>query len=260
MNSTTYHARRYTTIVRIVYWNIRAGGGKRLDWIVEQLAAWEPDVVGLCEFRGTPASQALADHIKQLGLLHQRTALLPERPATNGLLLASRWPLKSIRTATKPPERERWLIARVKDGPAVGVIHAPNFVTGKKRAFFDAVAALASRWRGGPAVFGGDTNTGVPPIDGNPAAFHPWEYEWVHGLAKAGWADAFRHLHGQRQEHSWYSPNAGNGYRLDQAYINRGLVRRLVGARYQWGTARGAPNKRHALSDHAALILEIGAG
>lgn len=244
--------------MRIVFWNIRAGGGRRIEWIARQLRLWRPDVVGLCEFRGTAASQALAGVLASHGLAHQRMALIKERPAANGLLLASRYPLRTVRTATRPPDPERWLIARVENGPAIGVIHAPNFVTGRKRPFFDAVATLTRRWRGGPALFGGDTNTGVPPIDGNPSAFHAWEYEWVHTLGAAGWTDGFRHLHGQRQVHSWYSPNAGNGYRLDQVYVNRQLIGRISAVRYRWGAVSEAPSRRDALSDHAAILVDLG--
>ena len=46
----------------------------------------------------------------------------------------------------------------------------PNFVTGRKKPYFDAI--LTSPGVGvGAAVIGGDTNTGVPPLDGNPPLF-----------------------------------------------------------------------------------------
>jgi hypothetical protein len=33
--------------MRIVLWNIRAGGGRRVGAILDRLASWEPDVVAL---------------------------------------------------------------------------------------------------------------------------------------------------------------------------------------------------------------------
>jgi hypothetical protein len=46
--------------MRIVSWNILAGGGKRAAAIAEQLERWRPSQVVLCEYRGTPPSQNLA--------------------------------------------------------------------------------------------------------------------------------------------------------------------------------------------------------
>jgi len=243
--------------VRIVYWNIRAGGGKRMPWIAAQLYRWRPDVVGLCEFRATPPSQTLALLLAERGLCFQRQAVSAEHPPTNGTLLASRRPLRRVALRAPPPEPTRWLLARIVGGPCIGVLHAPNFVSGRKRPFLDAITALAARWRSGPAIFGGDTNTGIPPRDGNPAAFHQWETEWIPTLDAMGWADAFRRVHGQRETHTWYSPNAGNGYRLDQAFVNRALLPTLVRFRYAWGSHRDAPQRRDALSDHAAMIIDL---
>ena len=42
--------------MRLVSWNIRAGGGRRVEGIAEQIARWQPDVVALSEFRATPPS------------------------------------------------------------------------------------------------------------------------------------------------------------------------------------------------------------
>src|SRR5258705_352020 len=46
--------------MRVVFWNIRAGGGVRAAAIARQIAAWEADAVALAEFRGTSPSGELA--------------------------------------------------------------------------------------------------------------------------------------------------------------------------------------------------------
>ena len=242
--------------MRIIYWNIRAGGGKRIEAIYEQLLKWRPDVIGLCECRATPASIWLCEALAKEGWGFQLNAASVKTPAVNAVMLASRTPLTSVHLRPKPPEPRRWLFGRLECGLCVGVMHAPNFVTGRKKPYFDAILDFARRWRGGAAVIGGDTNTGVPPLDGNPAAFHDWEWEWVHQLARFGWADAFRTLHGQTTAHTWYSPNAGNGYRLDQAYVNKQCLPSLTEAKYLWGSAHPG-QRRDGLSDHAALIVDL---
>lgn len=243
--------------MRIVYWNIRAGGGRRVEAIAAQLEAWQPDVVGLSEYRGTPASLWLAERLAEQGLACQLSAVDPRQPAVNAVMLAARRPLRRVGLRHRPDEPRRWLFARLANGPAVGVIHAPNYVTGRKQACFSSVLRFARLWRGGPAIFGGDTNTGIPPVDGNPDVFHDFEADWIPALARAGWLDAWRHREGPRPAYTWYSPNAGNGYRLDQAFVHRSWAGRLRDARYVWGTTGGAGEPRHAVSDHAALVVDL---
>lgn len=244
--------------LRIVYWNIRAGGGRRAEGIAEQIARWNPDVVGLGEFRGTPASVELSAMLAEQGMKFQLDEVDRKRPAVNSVMLAARRPIKRVGLHRRPDEPCRWLMARLDGGLSIGVLHAPNYVTGRKQAFFSSVMDVARRWRGGPAIFGGDTNTGVPPLDGNPNAFHPFEMQWIPELERRGWIDAYRHLNGQCETFTWYSPNAGNGYRLDQAFVNRSALPTLRQVQHQWGVVPGIDGPRHILSDHAALILDFG--
>jgi exonuclease III len=244
--------------VRIVAWNIRAGGGRRGEALAAQLRRWRPDVAALCEFRATPPSQALAQALADAGLRHQLSTADPASPSLNGLLLASRWPLGPMRERRAPSEPGRWLLALV-DAPrpfSVGAMHVPNRVTGRKWPFLDAVLAIAERWRDGPALLLGDTNSGRPGIDEESAAFNAREGSWIESLERAGWRDAFRHLRGMARAYTWYSPNAGNGFRIDQAFVNPALLPGLLAARYSWGSGGAARGRATALSDHAALVLD----
>src|SRR5689334_2290776 len=57
--------------VRLIAWNIRAGGGVRVAAIGRQLQRWAPDVVALSEFRATPPSGLLRRALAESGLAHQ---------------------------------------------------------------------------------------------------------------------------------------------------------------------------------------------
>jgi exonuclease III len=239
--------------MRVVFWNIRHGGGVRAAAIARRISTWGADAVALCEFRGTPPSGELARALAARGLSYQCTTADPARPAVNGLLLASRWPLRRLRLATAPVEPGRWLLARIQS-PAplvVGVMHVPNRVTGRKYPYLDAVLETARRTWSGPAVFLGDTNSGRIGLDEEVPAFNRVEDGWMRGLHEAGWIDAFRHLRGDARAYTWYSPNGGNGFRIDQAFLNRALRPRLEAFRYDWGRRRGAA------SDHAAMVLDL---
>jgi exonuclease III len=244
--------------MRIVAWNIRAGGGRRVAAITRQLEGWGPDVVALSEFRGTPPSRALAVALAARGLRHQLTATDPERPGTNALLVAARWPVRRVRLAAAPAEPGRWLVAAI-DGPlpvVLGAMHVPNRVSGRKYPFLDAVLACARRWRLGPALLIGDTNSGRRGVDEEVPAFNAREEAWIDDLAACGWRDAFRHLRADARAYTWYSPNGRNGFRIDQAFVNVALLARLREAAYVWGGA-GRGRRRQALSDHAALLVDL---
>jgi exodeoxyribonuclease-3 len=247
--------------MRVVGWNIRAGGGQRVEMIADQLDAWAPDIVSLCEFRSTPPSQSLADALAAQGLTFQIAAIDPHKPSRNGMLVASRWPLRLVRALAAPEEPCRWLMVRI-GAPipfTLGAMHIPLMASGHKEPYLCAVERLIRGWRRGPGLLIGDTNAGRPGIDEQSSVFGPRMTAWFDEFDKHGWADAFRHLHGDARVYTWYSPNRGNGFRLDQAFVSRHLLPRLRQAGYEWGQPRdtGIEVHRAILSDHAALLLDF---
>ena len=223
-----------------------------------QLAAWAPDVVVLGEFRATPPSAEIAAALAGLGLSYQRQKTSPTLPSINGLLVASRWPLRPLRAKHCPADANRWdLVAVEAPQPfALGAMHVPNEVTGLKWPYLEELARLAEGWRLGPALLIGDKNSGRPGIDEENPVFRPRYGTWFDRMERARWADAFRRVHGDRREFTWYSPNGHNGFRIDQAFVNRQLQGRLLDVRHAWG-AHPTNNNREALSDHAALIVDF---
>jgi exonuclease III len=141
----------------------------------------------------------------------------------------------------------------------LGAMHIPNSVTGRKAGYLDAVERIVRGWRRGPALLIGDTNSGRPEIDEESPVFGPRYTTWFDHFGTCGWADAFRHLHGDSRVFTWYSPNRGNGFRLDQAFVNRHLLPCLRQVGYEWGQPPNAlpETNRTFLSDHAALILDF---
>jgi exonuclease III len=102
----------------------------------------------------------------------------------------------------------------------------------------------------------GDTNSGRPEVDEEVPVFGPREVAWLDAIERLGWADAFRSLRGLERAYTWYSPNGRNGFRLDQAFVNRALQPRVKGIVYDWGVRRRV-GAGLALSDHAALVLDL---
>ena len=246
--------------MRIVSWNIRAGGGRRIQEIAAQIERWRADVVALQEFRATSPSRWLAEALRDdQGFACQRTTADARRPTSNRILVASRWPLRRSAHQRAPSEPGRWLLVHVAaEHPfSLGVMHVPNAVTGRKYIYHAALLEFARGWRGGPALLIGDTNSGRIGLDEEVPCFSEHEEVWMVGLEQASWRDSFRLLHGDARAYTWYSPNAGNGFRLDEAFINRRLAPRLLDTHYEWGTSTDGPTRRDAVSDHAALIVDL---
>ena len=242
--------------MRIVAWNIRAGGGVRAEKISRQLCDWRPDIIVLSEFRGTEASQTLADSLGSFGLIHQKTTVNHKSPATNALLIASKWPLRTVRLERAPNNPLcRWLHVNVATAQPVAVIavHIPNRVSGVKYPFMQAITDVVRHWRGPPAILLGDTNSGRIDIDEESKAFSTFEDRWMQTMEALNWNDGFRYLHNDKREFTWYSPNGRNGFRLDQVFLHRHCLSKLKTLRHDWGNG----DRRDSLSDHAAIVVDL---
>ena len=244
--------------MRIISWNIRAGGGQRVKLIARQICQWKPDLVALSEFRATRFSQLLADQLGAIGLNKQLTTARMETPAVNSLLIASRYQLKQIRINPDLDANERWLLTGVNSGHklTVGVMHVPNRVSGLKYDFLDSIVNIAAKWNFGHGFLLGDTNSGIPGLDEESRVLNEREGGWFKSLEAEGWYDVFRQKYGDKKIFSWYSPNGGNGFRLDQVFANQETLPYVKDIKYEWGKSSSAPDRRDALSDHAAIIVD----
>ena len=250
----TYYYRYTPFAMKILIWNIMHGGGRRAAKIVERIGRGSPDIVILTEFRGTPPSREIASRIEELRLPHQLSTASKSQPAKNALLLASRWPLKHIHWKRPPQPEERRVLAHVRAPTpiAIAAVHVLNRISGKKYPFLDAIRDLVLRWRGSGALIAGDFNTGRIGEDESVKCFNRREDDFMTTMSKAGWADAYRSVHGQKRAYTWRAPGGGGSFRLDHAFIHRHAQGRLLDARIDW--VKGNPRPP---SDHAALWITL---
>jgi exonuclease III len=122
-----------------------------------------------------------------------------------------------------------------------------------KRAFQHAVSealpSFLSRFDG-PVVVAGDLNVVEPGHVPHYTVFGPWEYAFYRSFAEAGLVDAYRALHADKVEHSWFG-RGGNGYRFDHCFVTARHRAHLSGCEYLH-----APRET-GLSDHAAMVLTL---
>ena len=231
------------------------GGGRRAPTIVEYVRSGRPDIFILTEFRGTPPSREIASRIEELGFRHQLNTTSESQPAKNALLLASRWPLMRIHWRRPPEPEERRLLAHIRAPKPITIaaVHVPNRVSGIKYPFLDALCDLTRRWRGGGALMAGDFNTGRIGEDETREMLQQARRRFYDGtMSEAGWADAYRSVHGPKRAYTWRAPGGGGSFRLDHAFINRSARNRLLDARIDWPPGNPKPP-----SDHAALWITL---
>ena len=236
-------------------WNLRHGGGVRgMPHITLALLEHNPDVLVLSEFRGITGGQIagiLADH----GWSHQVDTKAPK--GTNGLLIASRYPLRCEPSGAPPSGAlaHAALLRRYAEVeiPALDLalagLNIPCYGNGLGwYAFFPGVLAPARRRRDQAFIVMGDFNAGRHHLDENGATFTCTRC--IGQLAAMGYADAFRRLHPSAREFTWYT-HEGAGFRLDHAFNSAPLTPRLRACRYSHR------ERESKLSDHSALILTL---
>lgn len=233
--------------MRVVTLNVRHGGGRRTTAICDALQAHSADVVVLTEFRENSSGQLIKRALGQCGYEHVASSDPP--PKTNGVLLASRiaFEHKAARPDV-PLGCWRWLECRFEGLTIVGLY----FPLGTpKLPFWDYVLAEASSRSEGPMLLVGDFNTGKHHIDEAGATFiGPGNLAKLEAL---GFVDAWRHLHPSGREYTWFS-HAGNGFRLDYAFLSGSLAPRLRAA------AHSEAERSSGATDHSALIVDFDMG
>jgi exodeoxyribonuclease III len=254
--------------VRLVTWNVNSLNA-RLPRVLELLAEHRPDVLCLQETKCEPdafphdelaqAGYRAADHS---GGRWAGVALL----AREGLALED--PARGL--PGEPAQDEcRWVEATVA-GVRLVSVYVPNGRAldspwyAAKLDFLRAARERVAQLRGAPLVVAGDMN--VAPEDRDvydPAAFvgsthvTPAERGALAALAQAGGlADAYRHLHPDERQFTWWDYRQGHfhrglGLRIDQVLLSPGLAQRLERCGIERPYRKGPKP-----SDHAPLLAE----
>ncbi|OBF66241.1 hypothetical protein A9X06_06905 [Mycobacterium sp. 852002-51759_SCH5129042] len=254
------------TPVRVLTWNVQHANAIRARKQVSWLSRVDADVVVLTEVSAGASGDVTARWLREEAgyVVH-----LPESGADRyRVLVAAKGIIDPVETATavmphrfvtvrvKPPTGTLFTVAGIYV-PSRGAKHERNVA---KRAFQDAVTGILPTLADqslpvGPCVITGDLNVVEPGHVPHYRVYGGWEYDFYRSFAANGFTDAYRLLHGEQIEHSWFGrPSADglrNGYRFDHAFISsehRHLVRECA---YQHRP------RVNGLSDHSAMILTL---
>jgi len=235
--------------MRILSWNIRQGGGRRLGDIVAAIRGYEPDAVVLNEVRARTAS-ALCEELSRAGLAFQEHT--DPCGFESGTLVAARKPLR--RLPRRGPSKilpHGLLEVELHDECVIGAVYGP-MVTPKHRPFWNRLVRHATANVSASYLLIGDFNTCEAGVDAykKPLAGS----EQFIAIREAGYVGLWRRTN-SAMEYTWFSFGRGgvtlNGFRIDHALASPSLARRVTGCRYSHVEREGR------LSDHSILLLEV---
>lgn len=230
-------------MLKILSWNIQQGGGSRIAEIFKFLLSESPECIILSEFKNNERGLSLRSKLLQAGYIHQAITAAPSDK--NSVLIASKLSGNVHLFPGEEPDFPYACIRVEMEALDVYGVYLPH----KKKHNWFPIILKHLKERDRPAVIAGDYNTGINYVDQKGNSFMYSEY--LPQLLSLGYHDAFRHVHGDVSEFSWYS-HQGNGYRYDHTYIHQDLIPLIKNCYYNHDA------RKNKLADHSPMILELG--
>jgi len=228
-------------LIKIITWNvngIRALLRKGLlRWAFEQ----QPDLLCLQEIKARPEqlNPALS---KELNLPYAWNPA--QRPGYSGVVTFYLNEPRDIVMGMGDPryDVEGRIVQTIQRGFRLLNVYFPSGSSGRTRvdyklAFYGQLLDVcdALHKRGEHLVIAGEVNTAHQPIDlkypkqnRNTSGFLPEEREWIQRYLEHGFVDAFRHLHPEKAQYTWWTNRVnarerGIGWRLDYFLVSSRL-------------------------------------
>jgi exonuclease III len=236
--------------VKLLSWNILAGGGRRADEIVKTIQGHAPDIITLQEFRRGSAEDEIFAGLKKAGL---KFIHIPETEGKeNTILIASKYGFDAGPFLPEPNNPlhllEAYFSAEVL-GFELSLI-AVHFPQKKAQIpLFEALMKDSDSLLKTDSLIIGDMNCGIPYTDSDSKTFLATQY--YQDLLQIGWADSWRSRHNEVREFSWVSPRTGNRFRYDQVLASPAFDARIKTIGYDHDP------REVKISDHSLILLEI---
>ena len=237
--------------MRILSWNIQAGGGTRSDAITKRILEENPDVLVLSEVRA-----------KSLGLLNRLATSgwpywlsRPARAQCGGLAILSRAPFEvGPAFPLEDDYPSRWLEVTLSAADLKIVGMYGTLKNEKYTRFWKSVLPLLTERVSLPVLITGDLNTGQSVADAPRKNFFCSSH--FAAVQNAGYVDIWRRQNPQKREYSYFHRGKRGteptGYRLDHALASPTLAGRFAECCYLQDA-----REEHKLSDHAPLLIEV---
>jgi exodeoxyribonuclease III len=232
--------------MKILSWNIRQGGGSRIDRIQNMIMAHNPEILLLSEFRNNAAGKNLRQWLEGFGHQHQAVPETAE-PHNNTVLVSSRSAFQRITFPELELNAHRCVGARFNGLTLLG-LYFP--IMEAKRPVFAFLKALPHEYLKKESLIVGDLNTGCRYWDEGRMDLSL--VEEFGALIGCGWTDVWRTRNPTLREWSWVEPWGQHiGYRIDHALVSPPLVSQVQDVQYSHA------ERESGVSDHSALALTL---
>ena len=229
-------------MIKILSWNIQAGGGRRVMPIVRKIIESKSNIVTLNEFRNNASGFNIRNGLLKAGFRYQ--VVTHSEPNDNSVIIASKIPFSSELYPNADSNYSGNIVtAKFSVFHLMGV-YMPHK---KKHQLFEYTRS-AIKDTSTPFIVAGDYNSGKNHIDQKGKSF--WYTDQLEAMEKENMSDAFRFVNGDIEEYSWYS-HQKNGYRYDHIYVNESLKPIVKNCFYDHSW------RLEGLSDHSAMFLEL---
>ncbi len=228
-------------MLSLLSWNIQQGGGSRTTVILKAIIEQRAEIVILSEFRNNNNGKLIRTTMLDFGYRYQ--AVTHADKEENSVAIFSKLPCNTTLYHQTGMEYSANVVSVDLGMMKVCGVYLPHK---KKHRLFDILHQEAQGET--PLIIAGDYNTGINGIDQKGTSF--WYTDELKQLAKLGMKDAFRAVHDQKREYSWYS-HQGNGYRYDHTYVSEVLLPLITHCEYlhQW--------REDKLSDHSPMLITL---
>jgi exonuclease III len=230
-------------MVKLLSWNIQAGGGSRILLILKKIKESNSNIVTLSEFRNNAAGLLIRNGLLKAGFRYQ--AVTDSKPNDNSVIIASKIPFSSRLYPMSDPNYSGNIVTAEFSAFNLMGVYMPH----KKKHLLFQAAQEAVSISPMPFIIAGDFNSGKNYIDQKGNSF--WYTEELVKLEQLGMIDAFRYVNEDVEEYSWYS-HQKNGFRYDHIYCSSDLKTIIKNCCYNhsWRIDK--------LSDHSPMFLEMG--
>ena len=254
--------------MKIATWNVNSVKA-RIPRVLEFLHVHRPDIVCLQETKTTP------DGFPRGAFLEAGYAVVDHSAgqwAGVAILAPMGTPIEDVQCGlpgSPLPDEARWIEATIGGVRAISVyvingrtLQDPMFPL--KLEFLEAMLARVRALQGQPLIVAGDFNIAPADVDVySPAAFAhsthvtPDERARLRAILDAGLVDAYRHLHPEETQYTWWDYRGGDfhrglGLRIDLALVSPDLAEALRSCGIDRDFRKGPKP-----SDHAPLLLDL---
>jgi exonuclease III len=230
-------------MLSILSWNIQQGGGIRTIEITRAIAKSAPDIIIFSEFRNNENGAKIRSRLLLYGYLFQ--FVTNAMPQENSVLIASKIACNSTLYPHADPEYSANILSIQMEAFNLMGVYLPHKKKHNLLPFIIDTVIKSST----PYIIAGDFNTGKNYLDQKGNSF--WYTDQLEKLEASNYSDAFRHMHKDVKEFSWYS-HQGNGYRYDHTYVHSSILPVIKTCHYNHAW------REEKLSDHSAMVLVLG--